>query len=115
SCRRGDAAEPGRERYPAASGGDPEPPRRRACRIRRGATASRMRTLLSLLGFAAAAISTPAAAQEAAGDWIGTLDAGGTRLRIAVHIEQREDGTLGGTLDSLDQGAFGLALPGVTL
>jgi D-alanyl-D-alanine-carboxypeptidase/D-alanyl-D-alanine-endopeptidase len=62
---------------------------------------------------AAMTISAPAAAQEAAGDWIGTLEAGGTRLRIAVHIEPAADGTLAGTLDSLDQGAFGLPLAGI--
>jgi D-alanyl-D-alanine-carboxypeptidase/D-alanyl-D-alanine-endopeptidase len=72
-----------------------------------------MRTFCQLLMGAAVTMSAPAAAQEAVGDWIGTLDAGGTRLRIAVHIEQAADGTLAGTLDSLDQRAFGLALAGI--
>src|SRR5690242_1341613 len=44
-----------------------------------------------------------AAAQEAPGDWLGSLRAGGAELRLAVHLRQTPKG-LTGTLDSLDQG-----------
>jgi len=44
------------------------------------------------------------------GDWLGTLSVPGTELRIVFHIELTEAGTLAGTLDSPDQGAYGLRL-----
>src|SRR3954462_9905585 len=44
----------------------------------------------------------PAAAQE--GDWIATLTFGPVKLRLALHLDGPP------TLDSLDQGAFGLAV-----
>ncbi len=65
------------------------------------------------LALLAALIALPAqaAAQGAAGDWIGTLEpAPGMTLRVAVHIQAGEGGDLIGTLDSLDQGAFGIPL-----
>ncbi len=43
-------------------------------------------------------------AQEIGGDWHGTLDIQGTKLRLVLHIEQQSDG-LTATLDSPDQGA----------
>ena len=60
-------------------------------------------------------LSAPAAAQEAVGDWIGTLEVGGTRLRLAVHIQRGPDGTLAGTVDSLDQGSFGIPLGSIVV
>ena len=51
---------------------------------------------------------------DLAGDWQGTLDVGGTSLRLVVHFVKVEGG-LGGTLDSLDQGAYGLKLGSVRL
>lgn len=60
----------------------------------------------------AISITSPAAAQQAIGDWRGTLvPAPGTNLRIAVHIQKAQEGVgLVGTLDSLDQGAMGIGL-----
>ena len=49
----------------------------------------------------------------AVGTWAGTLDAGGQVLRIVFHIERDESGDLSGTMDSPDQGAFGLPLSAV--
>lgn len=49
------------------------------------------------------------------GDWTGTLDAGGVRLRLAVHIVKGADGGFRATLDSLDQGAMGIPVDTVTL
>lgn len=70
----------------------------------------RIRCGLALLA-ALIALPAQAAAQNAAGDWIGTLEpAPGMTLRVAVHIQAGEGGGLIGTLDSLDQGAFGIPL-----
>ncbi len=45
-----------------------------------------------------------------AGDWIANIDVGLTKLRLALHLSVRGDGSLIGTLDSIDQDAFGLPL-----
>lgn len=47
------------------------------------------------------------------GDWAGTLDAGGKKLRLVLHITSYEDG-LGATLDSLDQNARGLPVTSIS-
>jgi hypothetical protein len=39
------------------------------------------------------------------GSWQGTLEAGGTKLRIALTITKSEAGVYSGKFDSLDQGA----------
>src|SRR5579863_3109421 len=47
--------------------------------------------------------------QDIAGDWQGTLSAGGTELRLVLHITKSSDGSLKATLDSIDQpGANGI-------
>jgi uncharacterized protein len=60
----------------------------------------------------------PAAADPArqgiAGHWQGTLEAG-VKLRVVFNIEQAADGKLTATLDSLDQGAKGIAIDEITL
>ncbi len=64
---------------------------------------------------AAAPIKTthkPAKPSDIDGAWLGTLDAGGTTLRLAFHITNTEDG-LTATMDSLDQGAKGIPATGV--
>ncbi len=48
------------------------------------------------------------------GDWEGTLDAGGAKLRLVLHVV-RKDGVLSATLDSPDQGATGLPIDSITL
>ncbi len=54
-----------------------------------------------------------AGAQEApavAGTWAGVLDTGGSgTLRLVFHLAPSADGSLGATMDSPDQGAFGIA------
>ncbi len=61
----------------------------------------------------------PAGAQErpdrpdVAGTWAGTLDAAGQELSLVFHIARGEEGQLSGTMDSPDQGAYGLALSAV--
>jgi hypothetical protein len=55
----------------------------------------------------------PAAPSDIDGDWQGTLNAGGTSLRLVVHIVNTEAG-LTATMDSLDQGAMGIPVTTVT-
>src|SRR5580698_6774648 len=53
----------------------------------------------------------PAWAQPGAsvdGVWLGTLQAGGTSLRVQLHVTTDAAGKLSCTLDSLDQRAMGL-------
>jgi hypothetical protein len=52
---------------------------------------------------------------QIAGDWQGTLDAGGTQLRLVLHITAAKDGSLTATLDSVDQGANGIPVSAITL
>lgn len=49
------------------------------------------------------------------GDWIGTLAAGGTNLRLAFHVTRNPAGQLAGTMDSVDQGAMGLKIETVNV
>jgi CubicO group peptidase (beta-lactamase class C family) len=75
-----------------------------------------MRKLMTALTGVTIAISAPAAAQDAAGYWQGTLTVSGTlTLRVGVTIERADDGTLTGTLDSPDQNAFGIPLERIAL
>ena len=46
-------------------------------------------------------------AEDITGSWQGVLEIQHTRLRIVFHINQN-DSTLSSTMDSPDQGAFGL-------
>src|SRR6185312_12020329 len=65
--------------------------------------------LLLLLAAAACSAQT----QSIVGDWRGTLRAGGTELRLALHVTQSADGALHATLDSLDQGAPGIPVSSI--
>jgi len=68
--------------------------------------------VMSLL--AASVVSAQPPAVPVAGSWEGTLDAMGTRLRIGVDITRQPDGTLTGTMNSPDQGAYGLPLTDIS-
>ena len=72
-----------------------------------------MKRSLLLLMFLAAV--TFARAQDIAGDWKGTLSAGGAELRLVLHVTKAADGSLKATLDSVDQGANGIPVNSVTL
>jgi hypothetical protein len=67
-----------------------------------------------MLLLAASVVSAQPPAVSVAGAWEGAIDAMGTRLRIGVAITRQTDGTLTATMDSPDQGAYGLALSDVT-
>jgi len=72
-----------------------------------------MRLLARILmaAFAAVMLAVPSVAQEAKGDWEGALQVNPTiKLRLAVHIVAEPDGKFAGTMDSIDQGAFGIPI-----
>lgn len=54
-------------------------------------------------------------AQDIAGDWEGTLHAGVADLRLVLHISKIDGGALKATLDSLDQGAYGIPVSSISL
>lgn len=60
--------------------------------------------LLLAAGLAAPTIGRAQTTPGLAGDWIGTLKAGGVEMRLLVHFRRQSDGTLAATVDSLDQG-----------
>jgi pimeloyl-ACP methyl ester carboxylesterase len=71
----------------------------------------RFRSALALALPAVVALAQVSAPPQAlAGAWKATLEAGGARLRIVLHLTAAADGGWTGTLDSLDQGAMGLKL-----
>jgi hypothetical protein len=75
-------------------------------------------TLLALAWLVAmdcAVAAEDADAPRAEGTWQGTLEFPGQRLRLVAHLRRAPDGTLIGTLDSIDQRATGLPLDAVSL
>lgn len=60
--------------------------------------------LIAILISSAAAPGAPAT-NNFLGNWLGTLDAGGAKLRLLFKITQTYSGVLTAKLDSLDQGA----------
>ena len=55
-------------------------------------------------------------AQDIAGDWQGTLSAGGAELRLVLHITKATNGALKATLDGIDQpGSNGIPVNSATL
>jgi CubicO group peptidase (beta-lactamase class C family) len=71
---------------------------------------------LLLIAFVALALSPVSLAQShIAGDWLGTLNAGGIQLRLVLHITDGKDGSLAATLDSVDQGAMGIPVSTISL
>src|SRR5271165_353618 len=73
-----------------------------------------MRRLTLMLLVAASLSAVCRAESQVAGDWQGTLRAGGAEFRLVLHITAK-DGNLAATLDSLDQGANGIPVNAVTL
>jgi hypothetical protein len=50
-----------------------------------------------------------------AGDWLGTVDAGGSTFHVAWHAVAAPDGTLTSTLDNIDENVFGIKLKSLSL
>jgi len=65
------------------------------------------------LNFERAKKHTEAKPSDIDGAWSGSLDAGGTKLRIVFHIKNTGEG-LTATMDSPDQGGYGIAASKVT-
>jgi hypothetical protein len=75
-----------------------------------------MRLAVRLSAAILAAIALAAAGESPlAGDWIGTLEAPGQKLRLALHVSQVRNGALRATFDSLDQHASGLPVDEIRL
>jgi len=51
---------------------------------------------------------------QVVGDWVGTLEAGGAEFALVLHITESDSG-LAATMDSPDQGAFGILASSVTV
>ncbi|HEV2851682.1 MAG TPA: hypothetical protein VHC97_02650 [Thermoanaerobaculia bacterium] len=47
----------------------------------------------------------PVPGEGAAGEWLGALDVGPVKLRLALRVEKKDDGSLSALLDSIDQKA----------
>ena len=64
-----------------------------------------------------ALVLTPASIAQAslAGNWEGTLDAGGTTFHIAWHAVAASDGTLTSTFDNVDQNIYGIKVKTTSL
>ena len=60
-------------------------------------------------------LSAISAAQDIAGDWQGTLSNAGAELRLVLHVKKMPDGSLTATLDSVDQGANGIPVSGISI
>lgn len=72
-----------------------------------------------LIGFLVLAGAANLQAAETAtakivGSWQATLQAGNQKLHLVVHITKNADGTLNGSLDSLDQNDVGLPIDTIT-
>jgi uncharacterized protein len=65
--------------------------------------------------FAGASTGDDVSDRSIAGLWQGTLKAGSVTLRVVFKIEKKPDGSLTGTLDSIDQGAKDIPLSEVRL
>lgn len=59
-------------------------------------------------------VASKQAAEKLTGSWNGTLNAGGTDLRLLVRISKAASGAATGTMDSLDQGAKDIPLSRIT-
>ncbi|WP_182830351.1 alpha/beta hydrolase family protein [Tautonia rosea] len=54
-------------------------------------------------------------ASPALGHWVGTLKVGPAELALVLHVTSTQEGELEGTLDSPDQGSFGLKIDRISL
>ncbi len=75
----------------------------------------KIRNLALLIGLASMLALACRAQSQVAGDWKGTLSAGGVELRLVLHVTAAKDGALTATLDSVDQGTYGIPATSVTL
>ncbi|MBA0086907.1 MAG: alpha/beta hydrolase, partial [Acidobacteria bacterium Pan2503] len=57
-------------------------------------------------------LSKPPATLE--GNWAGSLEAGDAVLHVVLHVSKAQDGSLKATIDSLDQGVYGIEVTDLT-
>lgn len=77
---------------------------------------NRIAGTFALIALTLAALAPLGQAQTSiAGDWFGTLDTDGPKLRLALHIAAAKDGSLTGTWDSIDQGINGIPITAISL
>jgi pimeloyl-ACP methyl ester carboxylesterase len=57
---------------------------------------------------------TPHSPSTLEGHWSGSLQAGDAVLHLVLHVSKSEDGSLKATLDSLDQGIYGIEVTSLT-
>jgi CubicO group peptidase (beta-lactamase class C family) len=74
-----------------------------------------VRKLILIMLSVLAPASVCRAQSQVAGDWLGTLNAGGTQLHLVLHIATAKDGGLTATLDSVDQGANDIPVSTISL
>ena len=60
-------------------------------------------------------IALTAFSAEVSGIWAGTLNVAGQQLRLVFHISRHDDHIFSATMDSLDQGAMGIAVAETTV
>ena len=73
--------------------------------------------ILAITTFAGQGLGRPPQASTAKGiegDWQGTLRAARNELRLVLHITRAPQGFLQATLDSLDEGAYGIPINSIT-
>lgn len=66
---------------------------------------SKLVLCLSMFLLATATLDAQVPAEGVVGEWLGALDVGAVKLRLALHVEKKSDGSLGAVLDSIDQQA----------
>lgn len=74
-----------------------------------------MKQMMLWIGVISFIFASTLRAQDITGDWHGTLKAGGTSLRLVLHIAKGGNGGLKTTFDSVDQGANGIPVTSTTL
>ncbi len=58
--------------------------------------------------------SPPHATATLEGNWAGSLQAGDAVLHLVLHVSKTEDGSFKATIDSLDQGVYGIEVTALT-
>ena len=74
-----------------------------------------IRNLALLAGLTSMLAPACRAQGQVAGDWKGTLSAGGVEFRLILHVTGAKDGSLTATLDSVDQGAYAIPVSAISL
>src|SRR5579872_4771156 len=67
----------------------------------------------SIVLLAAAQLAVAQGGPGIAGNWLGTLEPGAVKLRLALKVAKGADGTLSAKLDSLDQGSNDLPVSSI--